>query len=31
MIHSPQSGSEVEITFLSERRSNSVIFADPTL
>jgi hypothetical protein len=31
IIHSPQSGSEVEITFLSERRSNSVIFADPTL
>jgi len=31
MVHSPQSGSEVEITFLSERRSSSVIFADPTL
>jgi peptidoglycan DL-endopeptidase CwlO len=31
MVHSPESGSEVEITFLSERHSNNVVFADPTL
>jgi hypothetical protein len=31
MVHSPQSGSEVEITFLSERHSRSVVFADPTI
>jgi cell wall-associated NlpC family hydrolase len=31
MVHSPQSGSEVEITFLSERHSRDVVFADPTL
>jgi cell wall-associated NlpC family hydrolase len=31
IVHSPQSGSEVEITFLSERHSRSVIFADPSL
>lgn len=31
MVHSPQSGSEVEITFLSERHSKNVVFADPTL
>ena len=31
MVHSPQSGSEVEVTFLSEHRSDDVIFADPTV
>ena len=31
MVHSPQSGSEVEITFLTERHSRHVVFADPTL
>jgi cell wall-associated NlpC family hydrolase len=31
MVHSPQRGSEVEITFLSERHSRRVVFADPTL
>lgn len=31
IVHSPQSGSEVEITFLTERHSRHVVFADPTL
>ena len=31
MVHSPQRGSEVEITFLSERHSKNVTFADPTI
>jgi cell wall-associated NlpC family hydrolase len=31
MVHSPQRGSEVEITFLSERHSGHVIFADPSI
>ena len=30
MVHSPQRGSEVEITFLSERHAENVTFADPT-
>ncbi|MGH9132844.1 MAG: C40 family peptidase [Ilumatobacteraceae bacterium] len=30
MVHSPYSGSEVEITFLSERHARGVVFADPT-
>ncbi|HEX4982253.1 MAG TPA: NlpC/P60 family protein [Ilumatobacteraceae bacterium] len=30
MVHSPQRGSEVEITFLTERHSRNVIYADPT-
>jgi hypothetical protein len=31
MVHSPYSGSEVEITFLTERHSRNIVFADPTL
>jgi hypothetical protein len=31
MVHSPNSGSEVEITFLTERHSRNIVFADPTL
>jgi hypothetical protein len=31
MVHAPQRGSEVEITFLTERHLNRVVFADPTL
>jgi cell wall-associated NlpC family hydrolase len=30
MVHSRQRGSEVEITFLTGRHSNNVVFADPT-
>lgn len=30
IVHSPYSGRDVEITFLSERRGNSVRFGDPT-
>jgi hypothetical protein len=30
IVHSPQRGSEVEITFVTERRTNSVRFGDPT-
>ncbi len=31
MVHSRQRGSEVEITFLTGRHSNNVVFADPTI
>ena len=31
MVHSRQRGSEVEITFLTGRHSNTVVFADPTI
>ena len=31
MVHSRQRGSEVEITFLTERHSRNIVFADPTL
>ena len=31
MVHSRQRGSEVEITFLTGRHSDNVVFADPTI
>jgi cell wall-associated NlpC family hydrolase len=31
MVHSPNSGNEVEITSLNERHSRHIVFADPTL
>jgi hypothetical protein len=29
IVHSPNSGNHVRITFVNQRRVNSVVFADP--
>ena len=31
IVHSPNSGNEVEITFMSPRKINSIVFGDPTV
>jgi cell wall-associated NlpC family hydrolase len=31
MVHSPQPGQTVEMTFFAQRRSSRIVFADPTL